>query len=431
MGMRQVYWGLNTEFATTALNLSGYTSPVTPAFRWTESLDAAGSYAAGRHPWLLNSTFRNWKITFEEPSDVQWTFTFFVNGAATALRVVIPAGSLQGSNIVDTATVAVGDLIAAKRSPSPAFPSPLESIQPKTWWTVEADHAEADGVSGYGANGRDTTNSVTRNGSYLLIDDWIATNNTQNVMPLNGGWLGYSILGDRTPVAEAGAGASIVFSFVVNGVNQDGSGGTVDTQATMTTLTTAAWSGRLPVTAGQRVQLRANIVGFGAGKGIRLALATKFESDTPNAFCAGGANNPAGSTAATQYMPTMATDILSGNFTAVEADAELLGSITPVTLSGLWVWLLTNPGSGDGWTYSTRLNGAYPGGGQTLTISGSANEGNTPFGSFTVGDGDRMAFESLPVVSPGSSAGIAWTFVGSIPPAPPPVNTGCPVELLA
>lgn len=437
MGMRQVYWG-RKPIANTISNVIEYTSPVTVGFRWNNNLSLATNFQQGRHRWLVTSTFRNWRITFAAPSNVAWTFNFRISNTpdvsgdtATALTVTIPAGQLTGSNVVNTAVVAAGQYIAVCATPSPPFASQPSSIHPSVWWSIEADHAASSGISAYGTNAvAGTGAAVSYNGLYIMQDDVVDTSSarSQNVMPLAGNWVQYCVDTHAAP-ASLGPSGMVRFHLMLNDVAQDGSVGTVDTTITLTTLTAGSWTGVLPVVPGQRVAIRATITGFSAGQGIRMAFASVFDSATPNAWPVGGANGGTGSNTLTQYIPTAASDLNSSNWGSTEIDRELLGSFSDVTLSGLWVWLLTAPGSGNSWTYQPRLNEGDPAGVQTLTLANTTKEGNTPTGSFTIGLNDRMAFREVPFSNPGGSAGMAWTFFGTVPSPPPPVDTACPVTM--
>lgn len=407
--MRQIYMGAGFE-DTNSSNTVQHTSPVAPVFRWGEDPHN------GRHPWLCTSTFRNWQIFFHAPSDVDWTYGLYVNGVATNLAVTILEGAVYGENLTDVAAVLPEDTVEWRRTPNPGFGGQSVSYKPNIIYTLEADHRGA-AISGYGGNGLSFMNGdgTFYTGLFAIDDLWIKTDSTlTNTLVIKEGGVveSYAVQLHDDPVALGGD--SSVFAIDIDGVAQDGTGGTPDTRLTFTTdPSVQTWTGTLVVTDCQRAKLRCIQTGFSAGQGCAAAVAVRFRSNVPGTFWIGGNNGSTGSNSATQYIEPYSSNVNNDNWSSTEGLRSLHGSVTPLHTSGLCVWLQSNPGSGNSWSFRPRVAGED--GGQLVTIRDAQTSGSDALGGSTIRRGQTWSLQSVPTSNPAGAA-MAWVMTGGLSP---------------
>lgn len=212
--------------------------------------DWTATQSAATHPWCVAGRFRRLKIRLASApgSGKSVTFTVLINGSATSLACTVSGTNTEAENTVDVASVADGDTVTLR---SVGSGSPTVSIA-QVYVEFRSDAANA---SGYGtAPASDPGTNSNR---------WCAL-----FGPRDGWWFGpgYSSVAafDQTVTklrvaltTAPGVGNSITFLIAKNGTRQDGTGGTVDTQVTISgTATTGVATFSLDVVPGDLVDVR-------------------------------------------------------------------------------------------------------------------------------------------------------------------------------
>lgn len=166
-----------------------------------------------------------------------------------------------------------------------------------------------------------------------------------------------------------GVGTSRIFTIRLNGVDQDGSGGTPDTRVTITgAATSGSASFTLPVVAGDLVTIRQTVSGVPASTTfIQGALAFTPTAGTEAVATAQVTTVPTGSVS--YIYPIGGSD---GTAPATpESTFYAIGGVTTQYLTTMYLSLLGAPGAGKSWTCTLRKNGASAG--LSVTISGATD----------------------------------------------------------
>lgn len=372
---------------------------------------SSASEAEVQVPAGASGVLRNWAITLTTAPGVgkSYSFTVRVNGVATALAITIAdnetTGRYTGSDLAITAAQLISVRYVANGTPTAGEPFN---------WTVEFEGDDAN-TSIYGGS---------LGGGNLAT--WYA--GAFNPGPVTAGFN----FGRQSLAAVAGnltalrirttATGTYHYYIYKNGVRQDGSGGTVNTQVITSAVGTVSATFTLAIVAGDRVSVEAERQSVGAG---HWSCAVAFVATTAGQFhiCGGfptSANLP---TADTRYQAPVLRADTSWNTTENSRIRDLAASITTVTLSNFRVLPEGSPSPGT-WTFTTRENEADST--ITATVSSAAEASDTTH-SLELVDGDRWSLKCVPASSPATGQDAIWCWRGAAAlttsdPIPPSTN---------
>ena len=342
-------------------------------------------------PWPIAGTFRNMRAEFT--GSVTETVTFRKNGSATSLAASVSGGTVATDSSNDV-TVAAGDLIAIV----------LTTGENLKFFSIEFE-SETDNGSAYANVTAAPTSATTFDGlfragpnSFTGTDDLI----DRNMVPIGGSVTSVYMRLTAAP----GSGKSWTFSICIDGTEQDGSGGTVDTRRTISDAETSAnWSFTLPLTAGETVCIKSVPSGSPASANANWGVSFAASENGYSIFC--GRNNSTLNTSVTTY--GQPNDIVNRSWATTEADNENAAGLTEFQLRGLIMALSNQPGSGgDAWTFTGRVNAATPSGSPSVTLTDAETEASDD-GSMTVSPGDTFSLQCVPTGTPGTAQTV-WAF---------------------
>lgn len=343
-------------------------------------------------------TIRHWKIRLGTAPGAgkSRTFTLYTGGFAgtpTALTITISGTDTTGSDLTHAVVITPGQhtYIRATSSGSPALCT-LQSV-------FEVEHADdVSSTYGWGGGQWPTTNQL---GTSTVYDSPLSGGGSQWLSTEAAGRTLVAVPGTITQLsvglsAAPGGTATRIFTIVLDGVAQDGSGGTVDTRCTVLSgVSSGHASFTLPVLPLQTVSVRHTVSGSPAAAVARGS--TRFVATTPGQvnFVFRVTDAPAGSS--TEYNFPLGRNWASSDWpwTATEAAREFLGPVTTIVLHGMYVEVASAPGAGVSQTYTLRLNAGGGGGAdtvQTVTVTGpSAVAGPSVAAGVSITDSDRFA----------------------------------------
>jgi hypothetical protein len=416
------------------------------------------------HPWSVAGSFKHLYVEIvhpeENPAGNGWpdiAFTLYINDAPTALTVTVPAHASNPSptpgmfmssaqNTTASVTISPGDRVAIGRGTGTIEPGVNQYSVMVAWsLTFESDN---DGESGYGVSSWGVTNlpasavlySAPFNGQGGFSGGSEAINEIQShsVVPLIGSLTRLDVQIDTAP----GAGAHRTFAAMLNGVLQDGSGGTVDTQVTLGAADTDAFGEfTLPLAVLDRLAIVQLISGGTAPAtalltySVAVTAATDGQSalsfDTANAnpindgstdYATGQGGGWAWTTSAA---PTPSTN--PSRWPMSEFSMSLPGPIDTFTLSGLCVNFSTAPGGSTSYLFTTRAAFANTSSVNTMTGTDvlTVGSGNASFGAVT----DRLDLQAVGTDTPAATR-FACTWLITETTAPPIVSTSYPIRRL-
>ena len=330
-------------------------------------------------------------------SGKSWTFTLRKNGADTGLTCTISDTATTASDLVNTVSYAVGDTLTLKIVPSgtPTAPSGV-------YVALQSNSTTAK-ESGYGFGRSSLSASAVRYNAPFAGGDW-ATSATPQLVGAAG-----TIDHIRFTLSAApGVGKSFAFVLYLNGVKQDGAGGTTTTTCT---ISDAATSGNasfsLAVAAGDEVYLECTPSGTPTAGTCRGAVRFTATTDGESQFC--GLSLAAPSASATNYIfPNFLGPSVS-NWNATETLRDVVGSSDGFTLSKLRLKLTTAPGGGKSYAFALRKNTAASGLGVTISDANTTGSDLSNWASFT--STDKASFQSVPSGTPASTGVLAWAMV--------------------
>lgn len=281
-------------------------------------------------------------------------FTVMHNGVATAIT-----GTISGTNTVvtytaSTITVAPGDSISIRHEAT-GTPTGASVIK------GSIEFSPTDGTSTiYGGN----TGLISSSAGTIRVDGPLfssggnnatsAVNDVMNVCPTQ-------VLVDTiylTPSAAPGGTSGITLYYNVNGVRQDGTGGTPNTSVSVTGVSTQGvrTGVGLTINAGDRVYLE--LVAAAGGSGLRQwSHASAITPTVAGRVMIGsvdvGANTADGTT---RFTSPIDRDPAAN---ASEGDLQLVNAgLTPIGISNFHVWHATTPGPGDTKQWTIRSGGS-------------------------------------------------------------------------
>ncbi len=295
-------------------------------------------------PMVVAGTFSKLKVKLIDPAGAgeSWTVDLYVNGSASAITVTISDTDTDGS-VETNVAVSAGDLVKyvmTRSSTSASQPNMVLALEftasaANTYVYGFRDMAAwaSTGVSApfYGEGfpttaGSEDHASITPTGT---VTAW-RINMADGVFPY---------------VTTPGAN-TITYTLQKNGVDQDGTGGTVDTVLAFTGSTnTGNKSFSLSTTDGDLLSVKCVVSGT---PGVRPPAGTiAFESSSQCFNRCGTHNN----TPAYQWIVGAATDGSSQSWSFTESERRLIAS-SSFAITGLRVNLPSIPG---GATFSVRL----------------------------------------------------------------------------
>ncbi len=428
----------------------------------TSEWQTASNKFLATHPWSVAGTFSRLYVAMlgpvENGSDQVWadtTFTLYVNDVATALTVTVPAAGpvtengfqASAANTVDTVTVAPGDRLSMRRDIS-VITGVLNGLAANMEWSLTFDSTNA-GESSYGSGaigtaalgGSNISTSAPLSGTAygFYVGSLAVTDITaHSIVPLEGSIVRIDVVLDVAP----GVGATRTFLMAVNGVQQDGSGGTVDTRLAITgAATSGSVTFTLPVHVLDYVSLyhlvpsgspaaahATSSIGVHATTDGQSALCFDSRAATPindgsTDWC--GQNN-SGWAWTTASSPTPAPAWRPDRYPSTELLVSLPGSIDAHSLSHLCVNLAAAPGSAKTFSFTTRNAFADTASVNVMTGTGTGtavlNQG-TGSADFT-GVSARLDLQCVGTGTPSTGAvGWAWLMTTDETPPVPVVET--------
>lgn len=382
--------------------------------------------ATGTQPWGVAGNFLNLRVarSASPGSGNSTTYTLRVNGVDSGLSVVISDPNTFGS---DTHSVAVspGDRISLHYNRSWGASPPNDTADHDIQLEFEGSTL---GESGYGFARSLIDVSHRYNGIYWAGadggGDWQSVGIIFGVNAVSGALTRYDIDLSAAP----GAGVTWTFSLVVNGVTQDGSGGTTDTRLSITGgSTSGTWTGSLHISPGDQIYIQQSL--SGTPPTTFAAASFKFVADVDGqSNVSWNQLNPIVNTTDTFY--TAPAGHVGWNLT--EASAALqAATLSGYSLSGLQIFCHTNPGGGRSRVFTLRRNQLAVGGAPSVTITGSAKTGSDVVGSLSYSASDTWDLKMDQIGNPFGSTdyvsfGFIQTAVGVVIPTGP---TGCPQDL--
>lgn len=410
-------WNANYGGATQYQGLFGGTN--IDAGDWSASSTFGAKF--GRTPMSAPVTFRNLMVqsvglTSGSPSGFlppTFTITLQKNGVDTSLATTVTSGSFSNANYTDSAIFSAGDDSCWKLSGSTvATPNSYDILI-----TVEAETPAFTSLYGIAP----FTGSVTAgagkfggafgNGGAELYSPLVPDSVTYSISALAGAITRMDL------VTFAGApGAGTWTGYVrLNGVLQDGTGGTINTSCVMTgsaTTATAAFS--LPIAVQDHADLVILRSGTDAAFAVsQVAVGIAFVGVDDGAFMSCGGNNDALDTGATGWR-WYGTEQLA----APEIRNEALIGPTGITIQGLYVEFNTHPpGLGHSWLVTLKQNTSPTT--IALTVADTDTSG-LKTGSVGFSHGDTVDLQLDPSGPPTNSEfhwGLALTSAAANPPA--------------
>lgn len=328
-------------------------------------MTAIGSSAdQGRMLWPHTGSLRAVRVELSAAPGAgkSWTFTIYVETVAVATIVIADT---------DTVGTFAGNIAITEgqRVETSTTPSGTPSGQPKfVTWEFDGDD---DYTSGYG------------------IDSFGIALNDREGLPFSGGPIGATTFADIVPLegtVEAfyvhqdkgnGVNAGVcTYTWLKNGVAQDGTGGTVDTVLTVTTMADnqevdVSKVINLPLAAGDRVRIEMHPV---SGSDIRSGTVTaRYRGGRPFRFIMAGNYSNVGTS--DNFAPIrQQANLTSWLGTEVSDGAKARNASTTFTLGEAWMHLGTAPGAGKSRTTSMRVNAATSA--LAVTVSDTDQQGS-------------------------------------------------------
>jgi hypothetical protein len=227
----------------------------------------------------------------------------------------------------------------------------------------------------------------------------------------------------------------------VDGVAQDGSGGTPDTTMTVSNLTTeASFTFDLPLVPLNWLSIH-QISSSGTPASSYISMSCRFTAMTngESALCFDSGNaapintgltdwacqEESGWAQSTPISPTPAAAWRSSRWPSTELLVSLSGSPDPFTLKGFCVNLSASPGGGKSYAFRTRR--AFADADPKLTMTGASGTNSVLFTDPDNGEADfaltsdRLDIQAIATGTPTTAhVGWSWLVVTETTPPPPP-----------
>ena len=345
-------------------------------------------------------TLKNLRIKLDGSpgSGKSYTFTLRVNGAGTTLTTTISNAETSGFDITHEVIVLAGDLVGIECSPA-GTPT---ARRPR--WTVvfESDNENESLILSNSANALNTTTTEydVVSGTFHILS--ATEDDHRMICPTNGTIKNLYVLLDISPGTSPDA---YRFTLRVNGVS---SALTVTITANDTTGNDTV--NTVSVVAGDALTMMVEPLNTPSATPLPTFGMT-FVADLDGESIILGQSIDALNIVTTEYNYVVAKNIDSWNPT--ESDRYMLAQ--ECTLGKLFIRLKNAPGTGNSFTFTIRRNGASPGSGLAVTISGNDTTGNEVANIITVADDDDLGIQSVPVSSPGG-VNVYWGLVVNVVP---------------
>lgn len=331
-------------------------------------------------PIPVAGTFQNFVTYWDDLPDSgkTLTLTLYKNGVATGITVTLTSTSSTTQTSAGPVTVAANDVVSWRGTTTGGNSSiyftasmewvPDDGVTALLSWTIYGPEVLDTGSTGYSGlygGGFGATESVEAS--------WIGAAGT--------------ITGHAANLKTApGSGKSRQYTIMLDGVAQDGTGGTVDTRFTISdTATYGSATFSLSVASGSLVSVR--MVPSGSPTGSGGSGAVTFEPTVAGRIPMGMMIQTAVDNSATPYVYPIGRHDIAG-WNATESARRLRLGSSAFTLSGMGARVLTAPGAGTSRTYTLRKNGADTT--QTVTIADTDTEDITAGAAVVISAGDYL-----------------------------------------
>jgi uncharacterized repeat protein (TIGR01451 family) len=394
------------------------------------------------HPWSVAGSFRNLYVEISHPAENPvnngWPaidFELYINDAPTGLKVTVPAGA-SGSptvgltqsavNTTITAPILPGDRVALTRGVGTIAPGFNQFTVMVAWsMTFESTNPGESGygVSSYASGNLGQTNLLISSpfvdpGGLALASEAINAPTTHSIVPFAGAVTRL----DVGLYVAPGMGNTRTLAMMLNGVVQDGSGGTVDTRSVVSdAATTAFLEFTLPVQVLDRLTV-CQLVGGGATASLvtyAIRMLATVDGQSALGFQTGNANPTNDGTidfaggSDGGWAQTTARAPIPSNVPArwpmSELSMSLPGPIDPFALSSLCGNFSSPPGTGKSYALTTRRASADTPATLTMADADVLSVGVGLAGSFAT-PSDRLDLQSIAASTPHATS-IAWTWL--------------------
>lgn len=361
--------------------------------------------------WPLDGTFRNLytELSAAPGTGDTRTFSFQLNGTNSALVTAHGAADTIMQDDTHLIAVTAGNrvLMHSAISGSPASAD--------VHWCVDFESGD-DYSSGYTCNITTTTSGFvdifTGRVSATALD-------CKRLIPCPGN---ITRLIAANMSSSVGAGTTLNFYVYLNGVKQDGTGGTVDTRCQLTNVAQYAavtMNFTLAVVRGDEVYVGIEVSGSYPSSYTSVGMVFTATNAGESILASLAVNNPADTGA---YYASIWEN---GSVTALWGSAnisskQLRCGISNVTIRDMLLEASDNPGAGNTRTFELMANGAVPGGAPTAVITDSILEVSDT-GEIVFTQGDVIGpMRHTPASTPVVTGREWWSFViGASLPEPP------------
>lgn len=350
-------------------------------------------------------TLANLSVTTDGANGTGLSSTYVIqkNGVDTALAVTITGAATHATDLTHSVHFAETDTINLRAINDSGVGAVDLTFSIAAEFTPDTDGEFAAGyVIAAGFHSVSPTYWQMWTGKASVNDD-----QAKSVCPIDCTLKSYYVDTKSAP----GGGKSLTFHVIVDGVVQDGTGGTVDTSSVISGAgLSASWSGTLHITTGQTVQMRATPTGTPTTDWTQWGF--KYEADTPGQWIIEISGEGSPSDVADNY------ETFPGGFgfflgTWASAETNRLATIGPVSdITFGTPWIHTRAGGGNTWTFKLRVNEGNPVGGPVVTVTPSVSEVVAQgTGRVTATAGSTISLLSVqPSVSGGDASDISITF---------------------
>jgi hypothetical protein len=371
----------------------------------------------GQQPWSGTGTFSNLKIILDTVpgSGASWTFAVRVNGVTSSLSATASDSTAAAADTSNSASVSAGDRVTIIATPS-GTPAACAVI----WFSVDFTPSTAN-LSGYGGR----TNLTIADGTTVYFPllnppssvsgSWATAGNATEIIPCDGTLTRLDLrLGSNSN--GMAAGLSYDATIYLNGVKQDGTGGTVNTTCTLAGSGTGAGAPlaasstfSLPVVEGDEVVLE--IIDTNATIKVGYSCAFVASGSGQSIYAGGGRGTP--STSATNFnLPAFGEETVTWS-SAENTGIRLRVGVTPFSLSKMHVRTTAAPTAGKSYTLSLRRNAATPSGAPSVTISDAETSDVDSTNGLALLSDDQYDIQAVPSGTP--TTGIyRWTMVQGV-----------------
>jgi hypothetical protein len=375
---------------------------------------------AGEGLWTTSSvgsseiTITRWagdwrNFTFEHltapGSGKSFTYTLVKNGVDTAVVITVADLATLGRS-TSSVTAVSGDKFYWRRTSS-GSPT-LSNVR----YCSEFAHSAANLNGHHGYFGANTGSGLSA--PLFAPSVWTSAVVANNTAPV-------AAPGDLTELyykltAAPGSGKNFVFVLTINGVQQDGSGGTTDTRVTIADAATeGTWSGSIALSAGDLCTLSYTPSGTPTSTSVMVSVTFEPTVDGESNAC-GRAGTNMGTSGTWYVIP--AQNATTGH-TATEADNTVPGSVSDYLLRDFRVSISSTIATGPV-TFTTRVNASAPGGTPAVTLTSGQSSGTDATGEVTIEDGDVWTLEYVATGSPGVARilSMGWVLYALASPTP-------------